>query len=207
MEMPLQLSVEGGGVFKCKLVGMEYGRYLLVKMPHMPDIAMKLYEKNHIIVRYIHAGNVYGFRSTMTGILKEPLRLFVLSYPEAIEIHSARKNDRFDCMIPASLRDAQDPGGEAWKGIINDISLGGCRFRVKLTDQIDLTKRVVGSTLTISFGFLNEETWQVLETELRSMTMDKDQVILGLLFKTDVDTKAQQTAMEFIRGMITTLLD
>lgn len=205
--MPLQLTVEGGGMCRGKLIGLEHGRYILVKLPQLPDIAMKLYKKNHIIVRYLYAGKVYAFRSTVTGILKEPLRLFVLSYPAVIECHNARKNERFDCMIPASLIDMGEPEPEIWKGIINDISIGGCRFRVKLKEQPDLTKLSIGATLSISFGFLGGDTWQTLVTELRSLVMDEDQIILGLSFKQDVETEDQRKALEFIRGIITSLLD
>jgi hypothetical protein len=85
--------------------------------------------------------------------------------------------------------------------------MGGCRFRVKLSDQPDRTKWIVGATLTISFGFLDEETWQTLVTELRSLSADQDQVILGLSFKMEVETETQRAALEFLRGIITSLLD
>jgi len=207
LEMPLQLTVEGVGMFRGKLVGAEQGRYLLVKMPHLPDLASKLYQKNHLIVRYLHAGRVYGFRSTLIGMIKEPMRLFVLSYPEAIESHNTRKNERFDCMIPASVKLADHPEGEGWKGIINDMSMGGCRFRAKLNGQEDLTTLKVGETLALAFGFLGEETWQTLVTELRSLALDKKQVTLGLSFNLDTESERQRRALESIRGMITNLLE
>jgi c-di-GMP-binding flagellar brake protein YcgR len=207
LELPIQLTVEGIGMFRSNLVGAEHGRYLLVKMPHVPDLAQKLYQKNHIIVRYLHAGKVYGFRSTLVGMIREPMRLFVLAYPEDIESHNTRQNERFDCMIPASVKKPDDPDGEKWKGLINDMSIGGCRFRAKAGDNPGAAKLAVGSPLTLSFGFLGEDTWQTLETELRSLVIDNRQVTMGLSFREDVDTAPQRKALESIRGMITNLLD
>ena len=60
----------------------------------MPDIPSNLYQKNHIVVRYFHDGNAYGFRSTLTGLVKDPYRLYFRAYPETIEPLNLRKNQR-----------------------------------------------------------------------------------------------------------------
>jgi c-di-GMP-binding flagellar brake protein YcgR len=207
LEMPLQTTVEGIGTFRSTLIGAEHGRHLLVKMPHVPDLASKLYQKNHIIVRYLHAGKVYGFRSTLIGMIREPVRLCVISYPEALESHNTRNHERFDCVIPASVKHAADQGGREWKGVIVDMSMGGCRFRTKAGDRPDLARLAMGESLSLSFGLLGEETRHILVAELRSLVQDTEQITMGLLFGADVETESQRKALEFIRGMITNLLN
>ncbi|NPU85491.1 MAG: flagellar brake protein [Syntrophaceae bacterium] len=205
--MPLQLTVEGIGTFKSLLIGAEHGRYLIVKLPHVPDLVSKLYQKNHVIVRYLHAGKVFGFRSTLIGSIKEPVRLFVLSYPESIESHNTRKNERFDCLIPASIHMEGLPEETGWKGFINDMSMGGCRFRAKVNDYPDLATLTMGETVTLSFRFIGEETWQALVMELRSLTVDKKMVTMGLSIKEGIETEPQRKAMAFIQEIVTSLQD
>ncbi|PKN33899.1 MAG: hypothetical protein CVU61_11420 [Deltaproteobacteria bacterium HGW-Deltaproteobacteria-19] len=205
LEMPLQLTVEGIGTFKSLLIGAEHGRYLIVKMPHVPDLASKLYQKNHVIVRYLHAGRVFGFRATLIGAIKEPVRLFVLSYPESIESHNTRKNERFDCLIPASIHAEALPEEKGVKGFVNDMSMGGCRFQAKANSCSDLGKLSVGETINLSFRFLGEEAWQTLVMELRSLVVDNKQVMMGLSIKTGIETEPQRKAMAFIREIITSL--
>ncbi len=205
MEMPMQLTVEGIGTFKSLLIGAEHGRYLLVKMPHVPDLVSKLYQKNHVIVRYLHSGKVFGFRSTLIGAIKEPVRLYLLSYPESIESHNTRKNERFDCLIPASINLEGLPEEIECKGFINDMSIGGCRFRAKASACTDLDKLNVGDTLNLSFRFLGEETMQMLVVELRSMVVDKQQVTMGFSIKDGIETEPQRRALTFIREIITSL--
>lgn len=204
-EMPMQLTIEGIGTFKSMLIGAEHGRYLITKLPHVPDLASKFYQKNHVIVRYLHAGKVFGFRSTLIGAIKEPVRLFFLSYPESIESHNTRKNERFDCLIPASIQADGHPEGTEWKGFINDMSMGGCRFRAKASDQPGLVNLTVGEPLRVSFRFLGEETWQTLIMELRSLVVDKNQVTMGLSIMAGIETEPQRKAMAFIREIITSL--
>jgi len=55
----VQPALEGMSSCRGLFIGMEHGQYLLVKLPLLLDIWKKLYKKNHVIIRYVHGGNVY----------------------------------------------------------------------------------------------------------------------------------------------------
>jgi hypothetical protein len=120
----LQVQFEGLGASRSRLIGMEAGKFLIIRMPPIPDISSKRYEKNHCIIRYLFSGRVYAFRCTLLGLIKEPYRLSILSYPEAIDELNLRKHERISCIVAAEV------GVEGWQyeGIVSNISGGGMQF-------------------------------------------------------------------------------
>jgi len=203
---PMQLSFEGIGTFKSQLIGMEYGSCLIVKLPPVTDIVTKLYQKNHIVVRYLHGGNVYGFRSTLIGIIKEPLRLFILAYPDVIDSLNVRKNERYSCLISASVRtSATDPIEWELYGFITDISAGGCKFECSLSDSIDRPSLKAGQSVELSFQFPDEEVWRKLQTEIRMLNMDTIKLTIGLRYAPDETQEDQQQIVNDIQTFISSL--
>ncbi len=67
--------------YKGRLVGMDRGHYLIFTTPRIRGIWMKVGKDNHIVVRYLHKGIVYGFKCGIISLIEEP-PLMVLSYPE-----------------------------------------------------------------------------------------------------------------------------
>jgi hypothetical protein len=105
-----------------------------------------LYEKNHIVVRYFFSGWVHAFRCTLLSLIKEPLRLAVLSYPESIEKINIRKHDRVDCNISAEVLIAS----RMFPSVVRNINAGGLLLTIdgsavgelpqlKLQDEVILT--------------------------------------------------------------------
>jgi hypothetical protein len=55
----VQPALEVMSSYRGLFVAMGHGQYLLVKLPLLLYIWKKLYKKNHVIIRYVHGGNVY----------------------------------------------------------------------------------------------------------------------------------------------------
>ena len=49
------------------LAGMISDKYLMIRVPAIPGILSRLQEDDLIVVRYVYAGNVYGFNSTIVN--------------------------------------------------------------------------------------------------------------------------------------------
>lgn len=196
----VHVALEGAGACRGLFVGMEVGHYLLVKLPLIPDIGNKLYVKNHIVIRYVHGGNVYGFRSTLVGLIREPARLAVLAYPESVESLNLRKEERFACLLPGVLR-AVDAGEEAvgWEGRLTDLSGGGCSFEILLPAGSVLPELKIGTLMRLQFRLQDDSQAIDAHAELRTVHKDQNQARLGLKFRGDPDPERQRSNESAIR--------
>ena len=112
----LQIQVVGLGTSMTKLIGMESGNFILIRIPPLAEIWSKRYEKNQCIIRYIFSGWVYAFRCTLLGLIKEPCRMALLSYPEALENINLRKHERINCQIASEVIIKE----QLYKGVVID---------------------------------------------------------------------------------------
>lgn len=201
--MSMNISFEGVGTVKSTLIGMEYGLYLIVKLPPIQDISTKLYQKNHIVVRYFYDGNAYGFRTTLNGLVKDPFRLYFLAYPEVVESLNLRKNERHVCLIPAHIGSPPPEGGKMdFRGCISDISLGGCSFECTEHCENITATLAVGSIVQLFFRFPGEEAWRTILSEVRSLRSDQRKLLLGLRYHLDPNQSSQLDTLGVIQDFI-----
>ena len=112
---------------KSNLVGMAAGAYLIASLPQMVGIRNLLDQAPNVLVRYVHMGEVFGFRTEVLGLMATPFPLMFLSYPATVERINLRQSARVDCHLPATLTFRET----ATEGMILDISSGGCRFTLR----------------------------------------------------------------------------
>lgn len=201
--MPMMVSFEGIGTVKSVLIGMEHGQCLIVKLPLMPGIPLKFYQQNYFVVRYFHAGSVYGFRTTLIGMIKEPVRLFILDYPEVIENFNLRKHERYACRISAHAS-MHVPDAELLErdGLILDISPKGCSFEYKTSSDTKTENIAIGSLIDLSFRLSNENILLMLPAEVRTFKIENNKLMLGLKYEPDPAIEAQQAAMDAVLAFI-----
>ncbi len=175
----LQVQFEGLGASRSRLIGMETGKFLIIRTPPIPDIWSKRYEKNHCIIRYLFSGRVYAFRCTLLGLVKEPYRLSILSYPEAIEELNLRKHERMSCIVAAEV------GVEGWlfEGIVSNISEGGCSFEFnRLPVNQDFPQLNIKDEVSIVMHLGDGAETTAFNAILRSIHEDNENMIAGLQF-------------------------
>jgi hypothetical protein len=206
--MRMVITIEGLGTFKSTLIGMEHGQYLIIKLPMIPDIPVKYLRQNDFVVRYVHAGGVYGFRTSLVSLIKEPMRLFVLDYPNKIESLNLRKNERYECLIPAVAKILQANATPfEWQGFIADISPFGCRFEYMIPDGVKSANVTIGDIVDFSIHFPNEDAIWTLHVEVRSQNIDQKKLILGLKYKPNPDIESHRAAINEIEAYIEKLKD
>ncbi|MFP4379998.1 MAG: flagellar brake domain-containing protein [Candidatus Sumerlaeia bacterium] len=125
-----------------KLIGARDPNYLIVELPFIENMPMFTETTQSCIVRFMGAGNIYGFRADIVCMLMHPFPMLVLRYPEKYESISVRKNPRIECNIKVSVSTEAivDGDGDAsentenekkeeaaipLRGAIVDISEGG----------------------------------------------------------------------------------
>ena len=199
----LHLSHEGRRPVRCLFVGMEYGRYLLVKVPPPAAIGRDMFEKNRFLLSYVHGGHLFGFRSTLLGQIREVVRLSVFSYPEALEVINLRRERRFPCLIEGVLnanptRHAKDDR----RGTVTDISRGGCRFESPEGNGWGGLK--VGQSVSLSLNLPPAGDTCILAAEVRSLHTDGQETRLGLRFLTPAD-EDQNRADEILSAFLAAL--
>jgi hypothetical protein len=175
----LRVQVEGFGNIQTNLIGMEDGAYLIIKTPPIPEIGTKLFQKNHIIIRYFYAGQIFGFRSTLLSLIKEPFRFSILSYPTHVEKINIRKHERVSCMLPAKLK---MPRG-LYAILIEDISIGGCFFEVLMPEDRKFPVVKIGDEALLFLNLSEITDNIILNMIIRTIKCDIRIMKIGVQFK------------------------
>ena len=163
--------------FKAILVGIESPNYLMVRMQIPSKFRSQIDTGTTFIVRYLHLGNVYGFRTKSIDSIDKPYRITFLSYPESVESLNIRKAQRVTCHIPATL----DLDKLQLKGLVLDISKYGIRFKINTGNDI-FGKVKIDDPLKISFSLLGLEGFHTFNGRIKSMIGDAEQLTLGIKF-------------------------
>jgi c-di-GMP-binding flagellar brake protein YcgR len=191
--MQFQLG-EKGQEFKTAgfLAGMISDEYLMIRVPAIPGILSRLNENDLIVVRYVYAGNVYGFNSTISNYIQKPALIVFLSYPAAVEIVNLRKAQRVECLFPATVK--TDKGDH--KAVIVDISQGGCRVCLdhgaSQSSSFDIDQ-----TIGLSFHLPGVAEEQVIDSRIRVLKKDTQLSEMGIKFDEE-DTAVLNNVKQYI---------
>lgn len=176
--MQFQLG-EKGQEFKAAgfLAGMISDEYLMIRVPAIPGILSRLNEGDPIVVRYVYAGNVYGFNSTILNYVQKPALIVFLAYPAAVETVNLRKAQRVECLFPATVN--TDRGDH--KAIIVDISEGGCRICLD-HGASESSSFDIDQTIGLSFHLAGVVEEQVINGKIRVLKKDAQLSEMGIQF-------------------------
>ncbi|MCK5540509.1 MAG: flagellar brake protein [Deltaproteobacteria bacterium] len=184
----LQLQVQGyPNRLKSYLVGREEGRYLIIKIPMVvgrkPE---EVFAKDkELVVRYVHRGSVFGFRSPIMLPVLEPFNVAFVKFPKKIEDYNLRTHKRFDCSLPARLEvvTRHQDRTMRFKGVVGDISKGGCKATIGL-EGLGLGKKSlkIQSAIAIFLFLPGVEGEFFLPGVVKSMSQDSEVLSLGIQF-------------------------
>ncbi len=196
----LKIQLEGSqSRLSSELIGVEEGKYLIIKMPPiqtMGNAASSIYKGGSVVIRYLHKGTVFGFKSRIIHFITSPVKLMFLDYPKRIENQNLRAHKRIDCYLPANASIADN----TIEGTITDISREGCQFTVKklkLDDSANLLK--IDNEISLNFQLPGVEKKLTITGKLKSIKKDKDNVNIGILFS-DIGIEVQ----EILHGFLST---
>lgn len=177
----LNVQFENIGSSKTSIIGLERGKFLIIRPPALAGIEACLFKKNRTIVTYLYEGMVYGFRCTMIGLIKAPFPLLILSYPESAEEINLRGQKRLSCILNGQLTvdDISLPVS------IQDISLSGCRLIISDVAHTPSSLYAIGCKITITADMGNEinETVTLLATT-RNIRQESNCLSIGAAFNT-----------------------
>lgn len=132
LDIGIKLLVEFEGLnltfHNSTLVGIEHGKYLLLKAPSpFESFDRDRIDEEILVLKALYKGTIYAFRSRLMALISKPSRLMFIQYPQRIEHHELRAHKRFKCSIVAQAQvDKKERGG-----VIENISMGGCRCTIQ----------------------------------------------------------------------------
>lgn len=195
LDCPLFIQCKGQKErFKSRLVGFVPNGYLIVATPGVPGIQNILAAHESVLVRYIHHGEVFGFKTTVIGTILSPFRLTFLACPPKVERINLRKAPRVDCHIPATLT----TGDRSLTGMILDISSGGCRFSAQIQDDGETLHIAIDAAVEISFPLLGQEGTSKVQGKVKNVHQDGNRMVSGIYFS-DLDPKMSKRIADYVQ--------
>ncbi|MBI5587329.1 MAG: flagellar brake protein [Deltaproteobacteria bacterium] len=169
---------------KSSLVGMEQGKYIIVKLSEndlIGNFRSEHVKESPMIIRYLHRGAVYGFKSSIVNIVSIPAKLFFVTYPTKLEEFTVINNARHECILPAVTM----IGNDFVDMVIIDISKQGCLCMIKTKAQNNealFAGVQVNKTIDIKAQFPGTDGKFGLKGKIRNVSKDVDKILLGVQF-------------------------
>jgi len=181
----------------CELIGIDEGKYLIVKMPPlhtMENVSNLMAKGTEIAVKYMYKGTMFGFKSQVIELIHNPFKLVFMKYPEEIESLDFRGNERVVCFLPANVKIAEN----IIEGGITDISRAGCLFVIEAPEQEDRINLLeLNNEIKIGFYLPGIEGELCIDSKQRSVKKDDDGTSIGVEF-VNMDSSVQEKLFGFI---------
>jgi c-di-GMP-binding flagellar brake protein YcgR len=195
----LYIALKGTeGRLKSSVVGSELDKYLIIRTPRVTGTAIMLNEGDNVSVTYLCSGTVYGFQSTLLHQVQKPAPLIFLSWPELIETKDIREHHRIEAYLAATA----NIHGRECKGMIYDISLGGCRFTATISApaaEAEALQVQVGEPILLTFELPGVGRPLQLSGETRNVAQDSTGSTWGVKFA-DLDADELRELLNHVKA-------
>jgi len=155
--------------------GWSKSSYLLIDRPRINNRFAAIRENQPCVVRFLYNGRACAFD---TMILDWDTRQYHsycrISWPTKFQTVSFRKFERVRAQIPCSF----EHGGEKHEGVIEDISIGGCRVRTSCQVENNST---IELDLSLPDGCVLEQ----IRAAVKNVRAGGGEFLLGCQFEDD----------------------
>ncbi|MCD4719628.1 MAG: DUF4388 domain-containing protein [Desulfobacula sp.] len=164
--------------FRSTLVGIEHGKYLLLKTPGpFGKIDHDLFKVEDLIIKSLYKGTIYAFRSKLMSTISKPSKLMFIEYPLKIEHHELRSHKRFKCSIVTQTEVNKKERG----GVIENISIGGCLCVIE-TFSTDKNLHLLNDTIPFRCHFPGSKGEVSFRGEIKNKKKKSDEIVVGIKF-------------------------
>lgn len=200
IELGAPILIEPSGLgekIKTFFLGMEKKSYLITALsPLLGEdklIYDYLYKGNRTKIFYTKEGIVNGFVSQVIAYTTSPFRHIYFTYPTDAEICNLRQSERTDCHLPAAI----DCDGSQIRGMIVNLSGGGCAMCIDWDDQLADAGIVEGASFVVKFHLSKESQDRTVTCKIMNMRKRKDLALLGMKFEV-IDDQTTKWISDFI---------
>lgn len=162
--------------YKGRVVGYNPYEYIIVSVRLPGKIREELVSGGPIILKYIHRGTVYGFKTFALTTVSSPA-LLIIEYPRAIEKIELRRETRQEVNLDAVLHGNE---GESECLVIN-MSTTGCKISARAGTKDPLYSIKKDETMVISLS-LGHEGALKLPIVARNIKRERGIITIGAMF-------------------------
>ena len=161
-----------------EFLGISHYDFLILRLPSIPGLVKKLLPHTRVEVRYLTEGAVNTFTTEVITHSFKPTLLLYTTYPDRMSILETRKHQRVTCALPITLT---TPHGDA-KGVVWDLSMGGCRIAVELKGQSNMRQLAANDTVVLQTILSSEGTPARGLGLVRNVEIAGSRLTIGLSF-------------------------
>ena len=185
-ELPLRIGVRLKIVFfdletekESLLVGMVKDNSIIIENP-IPEINLEpLINGSRVLIKYIHKGRMWMFKSQLICAANHPASLLFLEYPDVIHFHELRKAKRSSIFIPSTFH---LEGEKELYGVLIDMSLTGSLCQIKHTDKQNVPAMSIDSTVVLRCLLPGIPEEQQLYGRVKNMKIAHGETRIGVEF-------------------------
>ncbi len=182
---------------KAFTIGIKPSSYIIINTVSLSDTFNIIKKNDRMIVRYLHSGNIYGFRTKSLGSITIPFKLLFISYPENVEVLSLRKSERVTCNIPANIV----LNNLDHKGIVTDMSSGGIKVQINSNAISSYNNISLEMPVSISFPLPGLDGIQTFKGIIKRIDRDAISLSLGINFSI-IDPAAKTKLDEYLNLIV-----
>lgn len=163
--------------YRGRVVGYDPYEYIIISVRLPARTSRTLADGGQIILKYLHRGTVYGFKTYSLGATRSPAPLVFVEYPNIIEKIELRRESRREVNIDGELY-TQEGRHEC---LIVNLSTTGCKISARATARDPLAMTRVDDTMTVAFNLGPGEVFK-MPLAVRNIERAKGIISLGAMF-------------------------
>ena len=162
---------------KSILIGMEAKDFLILKLSD-PAQAQTFPAGTRVIIRYVYAGEAYGFKGKILELVQNPLPLVLVTYPGRVEKLSLRCERRQECFLPAKI-EVRD---KTIRCVTVNLSYRGCRVFIKRQETDQFPSVLKDEPIVVFTGLPGREEPVCLRGQVKNKEETEDGNSVGIQF-------------------------
>jgi len=209
-DVSVQVFIEKSGDpkqvrYKSKILGWHENSFVLLTLPTLNGTPVTWKPGTSTIVKFIHKGNVYAFKSKTIKHQYQPTPIIFLKFPDDIENVSLRKSKRIQTHLACSLfplihtitmddDDENDENEHESNATTIDLSSEGALIEF----HQDHSQFIIGDRLGLNIDLPDGTYIDGLISELRNIRIDSGKKLIGVKFL-DTNKDAFDSLAAFFR--------
>lgn len=182
--------------FKATLVGQVPQEFLILKTDIPKEFENGILPGITFHIGYQSMGSEFGFSATLLEMIDKPISLSFLTYPDKVDIMETRDRSRVCCYIPSSVQ----LNDNIIKGTITDISVSGCRFVVRLPNNLMPRQVLLLDNIILTFPIMGMKGIKAFNGIVKNTTIDREKIVLGIEF-VNVEPMLLTSIEDYIRNV------
>lgn len=178
--------------YRGKIVGFDPYEYVIANVRLPSRIRQELAFGGQIVLKYIHKGTVYGFKTTVHNAITSPTSLIFFDYPSTIEKIELRRKERARCSIDGALHSSDG----AHDCLVVNVSETGCKISARAGNRDTISTTQVDDTLFVVMNLGADGTLK-LPIVVRNIKREKGILTLGAMFL-DITKEEEKRIVKYL---------